>query len=110
MIINSPIFSGSILQANSAYANLSGSFTGAFTGSFKGLIDVQQASFDNLIVNNLLTVSGSMLLSGSATINGRFNVSGSESVTGSVNLTQGGFLVDNVNVLDTALAYAIALG
>ena len=88
MIIHSPIFSGSITQALSAYANLSGSFT----GSFKGTIDVQQASFDNLIVNNSLAVSGSIRM------------------TGSMNLTEGGYLVDGVNVLDSAIAFAIALG
>ena len=88
MIIHSPIFSGSITQALSAYANLSGSFT----GSFKGTIDVQQASFDNLIVNNNLSVSGSIKM------------------TGSMNLTAGGYLVDGVNVLDSAIAFAIALG
>jgi hypothetical protein len=88
MIIHSPIFSGSITQALSAYANLSGSFT----GSFKGTIDVQQASFDNLIVNNSLSVSGSLKM------------------TGSMNLTAGGYLVDGVNVLDSAIAFAIALG
>ena len=31
-------------------------------------------------------------------------------ITGSVNVYGGGFNVDGVNVLDTALAYAIALG
>jgi hypothetical protein len=36
MIIHSPIFSGSINQAATSYANLSGSFSGSFTGSFKG--------------------------------------------------------------------------
>jgi hypothetical protein len=88
MIIHSPIFSGSITQALSAYANLSGSFT----GSFKGTIDVQQASFDNLIVNNSLLVIGSVKM------------------TGSMNLTAGGYLVDGVNVLDSAIAFSIALG
>ena len=93
MIIHSPIFSGSISQdRNFAFADLSGSFTGSLTGSFKGTIDVQQASFDNLIVNNRLSISGSVIM------------------TGSMNLTAGGYLVDGVNVLDTSLAYAIALG
>ena len=92
MIIHSPIFSGSITQASSAYANLSGSFTGSFTGSFKGTIDVSQASFDYLDVNQRLYVSGSQIMSGS------------------IYLTQGGYLVDGVNVLDSAIAFAIALG
>ena len=93
MVIHNPIFSGSIIQdKNNAYANLSGSFTGSVTGLFKGTIDVQQASFDNLQVNNSLSVSGSIKL------------------TGSMNLTAGGYLVDGVNVLDSAIAFAIALG
>ena len=93
MVIHSPIFSGSIIQdRNNAYADLSGSFTGSLTGSFKGTIDVQQASFDNLQENNSLSVSGSMKM------------------TGSINLTAGGYLVDGVNVLDSAIAFAIALG
>lgn len=93
MVIHSPIFSGSIIQdRNNAYADLSGSFTGSLTGSFKGTIEVQQASFANLTVTNKLTVSGSQI------------------VTGSIYLTQGGYLVDGVNVLDSAIAFAIALG
>ena len=92
MIIHSPIFSGSITQASSAYANLSGSFTGSFTGSFKGIINVSQADFDYLNVNQRLYVSGSQIMSGS------------------IYLTQGGYLVDGVNVLDSAIAFAIALG
>ena len=92
MVIHSPIFSGSISQASNAYANLSGSFTGSFTGSFKGIINVSQADFDYLNVNQRLYVSSSQI------------------VTGSIYLTQGGYLVDGVNVLDSAIAFAIALG
>ncbi len=92
MVIHSPIFSGSISQASNAYANLSGSFTGSFTGSFKGTIDVSQASFDYLSVNQILSDTGSQI------------------ITGSIRLTQGGYLVDGVNVLDSAIAFAIALG
>jgi hypothetical protein len=92
MVIHSPIFSGSISQASNAYANLSGSFTGSFTGSFKGTINVSQASFDYLDVNQRLYVSGSQIMSGS------------------IYLTEGGYLVDGVNVLDSAIAFAIALG
>ena len=93
MVIHNPIFSGSIIQdRNNAFAALSGSFTGSLTGSFKGTIDVQQASFANLSITNKLSVSGSIIM------------------TGSMNLTAGGYLVDNVNVLDSAIAFAIALG
>jgi len=93
MVIHNPIFSGSIIQdRNNAFADLSGSFTGSLTGSFQGTINVQQASFANLTVTNKLSVSGSLIM------------------TGSMNLTAGGYLVDNVNVLDSAIAFAIALG
>jgi hypothetical protein len=93
MVIHNPIFSGSITQdRNFAYADLSGSFTGSLTGSFKGTIEVQQATFNVLNVTEQLVVSGSMQM------------------TGSINLREGGYLVEGVNVLDTALAYAIALG
>jgi hypothetical protein len=93
MVIHNPIFSGSIIQdRNNAFADLSGSFTGSLTGSFKGTIDVQQASFSNLNITNKLSVSGSIIM------------------TGSMNLTAGGYLVDGVNVVDSAIAFAIALG
>ena len=93
MVIHNPIFSGSIIQdRNNAFADLSGSFTGSLTGSFQGTINVQQASFANLTVTNKLSVSGSLIM------------------TGSMNLTAGGYLVYNVNVLDSAIAFAIALG
>jgi hypothetical protein len=93
MVIHNPIFSGSIIQdRNNAFADLSGSFTGSLTGSFKGTIDVQQASFSNLNITNKLSVSGSLIM------------------TGSMNLTRGGYLVDGVDVLDSAIAFAIALG
>lgn len=110
MKIHSPIFSGSITQALSAYANLSGSFTGSFTGSFKGLIDVQQATFDTLYVNSSIVLSGSLLISGSETLNGHLYVSGSSQITGGLDVGGGNISVDGVNVLDTALAYSIALG
>jgi len=93
MVIHSPIFSGSIIQDRvNAYADLSGSFTGSLTGSFKGTSEVQQATFADLNVTNKL------------------NVSGSQIITGSIYLTAGGYLVDGVNVLDSAIAFAIALG
>ena len=110
MIIHSPIFSGSITQANSAYANLSGSFTGSITGSFKGEIDVQTATFDNLKINNVAIISGSLLITGSQTLTGPLFVSGTTQITGGLDVHAGNVSVDGVNILDTALAYSIALG
>lgn len=109
MVIHSPIFSGSIIQdRNNAYADLSGSFTGSLTGSFKGEIDVQQATFENLIVTRTLKLGS--YVSDTQRITGSLLFTGSMSNTGSINLTQGAYLQDGVNVLDTALAYSIALG
>jgi hypothetical protein len=109
MVIHSPIFSGSIIQdKNFGYANLSGSFTGSITGSFRGEIDVQQATFENLIVTRTLKLGS--FTSDNQKITGSILITGSMVSTGSINLTQGAFLQDGVNVLDTALAYSIALG
>ena len=109
MVIHSPIFSGSIIQdKNFGYANLSGSFTGSITGSFRGEIDVQQATFENLIVTRTLKLGS--FTSDNQKITGSILITGSMVNTGSINLTQGAFLQDGVNVLDTALAYSIALG
>lgn len=115
MKIQSPIFSGSIIQSAESYANLSGSFSGSFTGSFKGQIDVQQASFENLVVSRTLTLgtfsSDRQRITGSLFISGSIAMTGSATLNGDINLTNNGeFQVNGVNVLDTALAYAIALG
>jgi hypothetical protein len=48
---------------------------------------------------------------GTAIITGSLRITGSGIIsTGSINITQGTYNVDGVNILDTALAYAIALG
>ena len=110
MRIDGPSFSGSITQAPSAYAELSGSFTGSFSGSlsgsFIGDITVEQAEFADLTVRNTLTV-------GTSNTDGTTNIinSGSVEISGSVNVTAGNsFSVDGVDVLDSALAFSIALG
>ena len=121
MVIHSPIFSGSIIQDKDfGYANLSGSFTGSFTGSFRGEIEVQQATFENLIVNRTIKVgtystdiqkvTGSLYFSGSGYLNSPLFISGATQITGGIDIHSGNVSVDGVNVLDTALAYAIALG
>lgn len=110
MRIDQPSFSGSITQAPSAYADLSGSFTGSFTGSlsgsFIGDITVEQAEFSNLTVKQTLNV-------GTENTDGGVNIinSGSIEVSGSINLSpNNSFSVDGVDVLDSALAFSIALG
>jgi hypothetical protein len=110
MRIDQPSFSGSITQAPSAYADLSGSFTGSFTGSlsgsFIGDITVQQAEFTDLVVRQTLNV-------GTENTDGGINIinSGSVQISGSINVTNGNaFTVEGVDVLDSALAFSIALG
>jgi len=110
MRIDGPSFSGSITQAPSAYADLSGSFTGSFTGSlsgsFIGNITVAEAEFNDLTVKQTLNVGTGNTDGGTNIVN-----SGSIEVSGSVNLTSGnGFTIDGVDVLDSALAFSIALG
>jgi len=107
MRIHGPSFSGSIVQDNNnALAQLSGSFT----GSFKGDINVSQATFDDVIVNDTLTLGNS--LDDIHTVTGSLNLSGSITVDGgNVNTINGGQVqVNGVNVLDSAIAFAIALG
>ena len=110
MRIDQPSFSGSITQAPSAYAELSGSFTGSFTGSlsgsFIGDITVAQAEFNDLVVKQTFTA-------GTQNYDGGINIinSGSIEVSGSINVTNGNsFTVEGVDVLDSALAFSIALG
>jgi hypothetical protein len=109
MKIHDPIFSGSITQASNAFAELSGSFTGSFTGSFKGEIEVEQATFENLTVIREITVGS--FSTDIQDFTGSLIVSGGVEVDGDVNVINGGQLqVDGINVLDSAIAFAIALG
>jgi len=76
------------------------------SGSFVGEITVVEAEFNDLIVKQTLTA-------GSENVDGGTNIinSGSIEVSGSVNITEGNsFTVDGVDVLDSALAFSIALG
>ena len=110
MKIHSPSFSGSITQdLNNAYANLSGSFTGSVTGSFTGDINVSTATFDNLTV--LQTIDVGSTTANIQQVTGSVFVTGSVTVNGNVNTINGGQVqIDGVNVLDSAIAFAIALG
>jgi hypothetical protein len=77
---------------------LTGGYTGSFTGNFNG---IGSGSF-----------SGSF--QGNATLNnleltGSFNHTGSYSLTGSINV-QGSIISNGINVVDNAIAMAIALG
>lgn len=106
MRIDSPSFSGSIDQSPSAYADLSGSFIGDFTGSFIGDITVDTAEFTDLSVRNSLEVG----FEKNSDTDYAVVSSGSIDVSGSIDLQGGSYNVDGVSVLDSAIAFAIALG
>ena len=105
MIIHSPIFSGSINQAVTSYANLSGSFSGSFTGSFKGDgsllggVTANSITYENVTGKPTL-VSGSSqvsypqlsnipsgIISSSAQIDTLFNIDGLVSGASQVDIT-----------------------
>jgi hypothetical protein len=65
---------------------VAGGFSGSFSGSFQG----------NATLNNL-------------TLTGSFNHTGSYNLTGSINV-QGAIISNGINVVDNAIAMAIALG
>ena len=103
MIIHSPIFSGSINQAVTAYANLSGSFSGSFkgVGDFTGLT-ADAVAYANVTGKPTL-VSGSSQIDITSTSNsttlattgsnifiGTQVISGSLTVTGSATFTNVG--------------------
>ena len=102
MIIHSPIFSGSINQAATSYANLSGSFSGSFTGdgSLLGGVTANSITYENVTRKPTL-VSGSSqvsypqlsnipsgIISSSAQIDTLFNIDGI--VSGSSQVTYSG--------------------
>lgn len=74
MIIHSPIFSGSITQSDTAYANLSGSFSGSFTGigNFTGL-EADSVEFAN-VLNKPTLISGSSQVDADSVTNFDVNV------------------------------------
>jgi hypothetical protein len=71
---------------------------------------VATASLYNFSASILNFTSSQLVLNGKYATTGSNIFIGTQTVTGSVNVYGGGFNVDGVNVLDTALAYAIALG
>jgi hypothetical protein len=68
------------------------------------------ASINSFSASILNFTSSQLVLNGKYATTGSNTFIGTETVTGSVNVYNGGFNVNGVNVLDTALAYAIALG
>ena len=99
-------FSGSISNAiyatSASYAD-SASF--ATTASYVTSASYASTASYTDIAGNGFPYSGSAIITGSLLVSGSGII-----VTGSINITQGAYNVNGVNVLDTALAYAIALG
>ena len=124
------------IRAGGLFRNVGGAGGGgsAVTQTLAGLSDVTIATLTNgqplvydstslkwenksTLVANLVgtasyavNTSPTFPFSGSAIITGSLLVSGSTIITGSINVSGGQVKVDGVNILDTALAYAIALG
>ena len=71
---------------------------------------VATASLHNFSSSILNFTASQRILNGTYATTASNTFIGTQTVTGSVNVYGGGFNVDGVNVLDTALAYAIALG
>ena len=71
---------------------------------------VVTASLYNFSSSILNFTASQRILNGTYATTASNTFIGTETVTGSVNVYGGGFNVNGVNVLDTALAYAIALG
>ena len=109
----------SLYRATSSLYNFSASIN-AYTSSNNATVaQIQNATASiYLTTASLYNFSASMnaftasqrILNGTYATTASNTFIGTQTVTGSVNVYGGGFNVDGVNVLDTALAYAIALG
>jgi hypothetical protein len=105
--------SSSVFYASSASLNLFTSSINSATASLNRTTASLYSTTASLYsfsssINNF--TSSQLVLNGKYATTGSNIFIGTETVTGSVNVYNGGFNVNGVNVLDTALAYAIALG
>ena len=97
---------------------IAGGFSGSFSGSFQGsstgvFTGVGSGSFSgsfqgNAALNNL-TLTGSFNQTGSYNLVGNITQTGSLNQSGSINV-QGAIISNGINVVDNAIAMAIALG
>ena len=105
---------------------LVGGYTGSFTGDFDGIFTgigsgSFSGSFEGSADLNSLTVTGTATLTGNTdrtgtliqngnlTLTGSFNHTGSYNLTGSIDVV-GPIISNGINVVDNAIAMAIALG
>ena len=107
-----PSFTGSLFGTASNSTSASYALTSSYVQNAQSASYVLQAvsssfastaSFINSLNQNV-TITGSVFITGST------NQIGNTSITGSINISGGQVNIDGVNILDTALAYAIALG
>jgi hypothetical protein len=93
-----PIYVDAYLYIGKYQADPTLNYSGSFSGSFQG----------NVILNNL-TLTGSFNQTGSYSLIGNITQTGSFNQSGSINV-QGAIISNGINVVDNAIAMAIALG
>jgi hypothetical protein len=93
-----PIYVDAYLYIGKYQADPTLNYSGSFSGSFQG----------NVILNNL-TLTGSFNQTGSYSLIGDITQTGSFNQSGSINV-QGAIISNGINVVDNAIAMAIALG
>jgi hypothetical protein len=89
---------------------LVGGYTGSFTGTFNGIGSGSfSGSFQGSATLNNLTLTGSFNHTGSYNLIGNITQTGSLNQSGSINVV-GPIISNGINVVDNAIAMAIALG
>jgi hypothetical protein len=105
-------YSGSL--SGSVQGSSTGVFTGIGSGSFSGSFE-GAADLSNLTVTGDSTLTGNtdrtgtLIQNGNLTLTGSFNHTGSYNLTGSIDVV-GPIISNGINVVDNAIAMAIALG
>jgi len=101
-------FSGSF--EGSSTGVFTGIGSGSFSGSFQGSADLNSLTVtgDSTLTGNT-DRTGTLIQNGNLTLTGSFNHTGSYNLTGSIDVV-GPIISNGINVVDNAIAMAIALG
>ena len=85
-------------------------YSGSFSGSFQGSADLNSLTVtgDSTLTGNT-DRTGTLIQNGNLTLTGSFNHTGSYNLTGSIDVV-GPIVSNGINVVDNAIAMAIALG
>ena len=85
-------------------------YSGSFSGSFQGSADLNSLTVtgDSTLTGNT-DRTGTLIQNGNLTLTGSFNHTGSYNLTGSIDVV-GPIISNGINVVDNAIAMAIALG